>query len=196
MVGKNRFKESMMRKIAVAGLVAALMATVSVCQAQDVPKMPGPEQEHEWLQQLAGEWDADAEAFMEPGKPPMKCKGTESIRSIGGFWIVAETKSTMMGMPFTGCLTIGYDPQKERYLGTWIDSMTSYLWKYEGTVDSAGKILTLETEGPCPASPGKLIKFKEVLEIKDKDHKRFTSSMQGEDGKWTTIMTINYRRKK
>ena len=63
-------------------------------------------------------------------------------------------------------------------------------------VDDAGKTLTLETEGPCPLKPGQRCKFKEVIEVKDKDHKVFTSSMQGDDGKYTTMLTINYRRKK
>jgi len=61
--------------------------------AQHLPT-PGPE--HDWLQQLAGEWKMDMECPMEAGKPPMKSKGTVSIRSIGGFWIIAESKSTVM----------------------------------------------------------------------------------------------------
>ena len=73
--------------------------------------------------------------------------------------------------------------------------MNNYLWKYEGTVNEEGKTLTLETEGPCPMKPGKLSKFKEVIEFKSKDHKVFTSSMQEDDGKWSTMMTIHYRKK-
>ena len=73
--------------------------------------------------------------------------------------------------------------------------MSSYQWKYEGTTDAAGKILTLETEGPCPLAPGKLLKFKEVTEIKSEDHKVFTSSVQGEDGKWTTMVKVDFHRK-
>jgi hypothetical protein len=60
----------------------------------------------------------------------------------------------------------------------------------------AGKKLTLETEGPSPLDPDKTAKFQETLELKDKDHKVFTSFMQGDDGKWTKIVTMEYRRKK
>jgi hypothetical protein len=103
----------------------------------------------------------------------------------------------MMEMPYAGILTVGYDPEKKSYVGTWVDSMQGYMWKYTGTVDDAGKTLTLETKGPCPKKPpGTLANFKEVLELKDKDHKVFTSSMQEDDGSWTKMVTMNYRRKK
>ena len=184
-----------MTKFTGAGLIVVLLAATAA-PAQDVPEFPKPQKEHEWLQQLAGEWEAECEMFMEPGQPPLKSKGTETVRTVGGFWIVAENKSEFMGQPFTGLLTLGYDARKEQYVGTWVDSMTGYLWTYEGAVDSAGKVLTLETEGPCPEKPGELSKFREVLEIKGKDHKVFTSSIQGEDGQWHTFVTINYRRAK
>jgi len=180
-----------MKKMRILGCVAAMAAAAA---AQDAPQMPKPQKEHEWLQQLVGEWDTEGEILTEPGKPPMTTKGSESGRSIGGFWIVCEHKGDFFGTPFTGILTLGYDPQNKKYLGTWVDSVTSYLWKYEGTVDATGKILTLDTEGPGH-EPGKLLKFREVIEVKSKDHKVFTSATE-KDGKWLTHLTINCRRKK
>ena len=40
-------------------------------------------------------------------------------------------------------------------------------------------MLTLNTEGPDMSAPGKLAKMKDVIEIKDKDHRTLTSFMQG-----------------
>jgi Protein of unknown function (DUF1579) len=165
---------------------------VEPCPGQHFPK-PGPE--HEWLQQFVGEWEMAMECPMEPAKPTMKSKGTESVRSIDGLWVIAESKSTFMDKRTTSILTLGYDPDKKKYVGTWVSSCMTYLWKYKGSVDVAAKTLTLETEGPWPQSPGKVSKFKEVMQVKSKDHRVFTSSMQGEDGKWATIVTNNYRRK-
>jgi hypothetical protein len=185
-----------MKRSATAGLFLALLAGMSTLRAQEPPKFPAAEKEHEWLKQLAGEWESEAECAIEPGKPPVKVKGTESAHMLGGFWVIGHSKSEIMGMPYTSMMTIGYDPEKKKYVGTWVDSMTSFAWKYEGTLDASGKVLTLNTEGPCPMKPGQLSKFKEVIEIKDKDHKTFSSSMQTEDGKWVTFMTLNSRRKK
>jgi hypothetical protein len=157
-------------------------------------EMPAPTKEHEWLQQFAGEWDAEVEIAMAPGQPPMKSKGTNRARLLGGFWMLEEGQSTTM--PYSFILTLGYDPEKKKYIGTWADSMTSYLWHYVGSVDTSGKILTLETEGPFPGAPSNQTKFREVTEFKSKDHRVFTSSRLGEDGRWTTHMTVNLRRRK
>jgi hypothetical protein len=186
----------MKKTFAIVGLVGSLLAGATALHAQLPPEMPKPVKEHQWLQQFAGEWDAVSEMYMEPGKPPLKAKGTESVRKIGGFWTMSENKSTVMEMPMTGILTLGYDPEKKKFIGTWVDSMTSHMWTYEGKLDSTGKVLTLETEGPCPMSSSGMAKFKEVIDFKSKDHKVFSSSVQGDDGKWQTMLKIDYRRKK
>ena len=189
-----------MKKFIIAGFAVALLAGVAVSNMQDEApdgpawEMPKPQKEHEWLKQLEGEWTSDVKASGPPGQPGFESKGTETVRSIGGFWIVAENNGDMMGTPFTGILTLGYDTNKNKYIGSWIDSMTSYMWTYEGTVE--GNKLTLSTEGPSQMNPAERVKFREVLEVKDKDHKVFTSSMQREDGSWNQVMTINYTRKK
>ncbi len=176
-----------MKKIAIAGFVAALLSAASSCVAQE-----GVTKEHEWLRQFVGEWEAAVGAEVGPKGPEI----TESVRALGARWIVAESRLSTMDPPMTAMLTLGYDPRKKKYVGTWIDSATSYLWTYEGTVDAAGRVITLEAEGPNPLSPGKLFKFRDVYELKGRDHKVLTSSMQGADGKWVTFVTVHYRRKK
>ena len=182
----------MKRFALVAGIVTLLVSATG--QAQQ-PTMPSPAKEHEWLKQLAGEWETEVECTMKPGEPPIKGKGSESSRMLGGFWLVAEGKGEMMGMSFASVFTLGYDAEKKKYVGTWIDSMTSYMWKYEGSLDDAKKVLTLDTEGPSWKAPGKMAKYKDVIEIKDKDHQTLTSSIRGDDGKWTSFMSMHYRRK-
>jgi hypothetical protein len=179
-----------MRIIAIAGVVAVLAVPV---QALDTPQVPTPTKEHNWLQQLAGEWETEAEIAFEPGKPPVKCKGTESVRLLGGFWIVSEMKSEFMGTPMTGVMTVGYDAKTKKYVGTWVCSACDWLCKYEGSV--SGNTLTLECEGPDPTT-GKVAKMKDVMEVKDKDTRVLTSYIQGEDGKWTRFMTMTAKRKK
>jgi hypothetical protein len=184
-----------MKTPALTLLTAILFATVSASFAQEAPQMPQPTKEHAWLQQFAGTWDYEVEIFMEPGKPPMKAKGTEVARMIGGFWVVGESKGNMGEMVFTNITTFGYDPAKKKYVGTAIDSASSTLWQYEGTVDATGKVLTFGTEGPCPLRGGRMTQFRQVLEFKDKDTRVFTSSALDDGDKWTTNVIVTSRRR-
>lgn len=179
-----------------ASVLTVLAFSINVAfSAEPAPSFPQPGPEHQWLQQLVGEWDAETEAVMEPGQPPVKSKGTESVRMLGGFWAINEVKGMMMDQPMNGIFTVGYDAAKKKYVATWVDSITGQPWNYEGTLDTTGKILTFETEGECPMNPGKPMKFKETVEIKDKNHKVFTSAIKGDDGQWVTMMTSRATRK-
>jgi hypothetical protein len=161
---------------------------------QEPPRKAEPQKEHEWLQKVVGEWTFEGEVTMQPGKPPEKFTGTERARSLGGFWILIEGQSEMPSGPETMVMTLGYDPQKKRFVGTFIASMEPHLWLYDGGLDAAEKVLTLNTEGPNMAAEGKMATFKDVMEIKSDDHRVLTSHMLGDDGKWRKVMTIHYRR--
>jgi len=173
----------------------ALVVGMTTLYAQDGFKMPAPTKEHELLKQFLGEWETDMEAVMAPGQAPIKCKGKMSSKAVGGFWVLNELSGEMMGVKTLGYQTIGYDPAAKKYVGTWVDSMTDHMWKYTGTVDSTGKTLTLEADGPSFTEPGKMCKFRDAYEFKSKDHIVATSTMQDNDGKWTVIMTGNMKRK-
>ncbi len=156
-----------------------------------------PEKQHEWLQQLAGEWDFEGECIVAPDQPPMKNTGTLSSRSIGGLWLVGEGRGEMPdGGTMTSIITLGYDPQRKRFTGTFIASMMSHLWIYDGALDGAGKVLTLDAEGPSFAGNCAMAKYQDIFTVVGKDHHTLSSQVQGEDGQWTRFMTAHYRRRK
>ncbi len=176
--------------------IAALVLTYGPLHAaDDPPALALPVAEHHWLEQLVGQWDAEIEMQFAPDQPAATFDAVESVKPLGGFWVISESKSDIEGAAFEGRMTLGYDPEKQKYIGTWVDSMTSILWVYEGTVDEAGKVLTLKTQGPCLHEGGRIAKFEEVIEIVGPDEKTFTSRMQNADGEWQTLMVIRYQRK-
>lgn len=156
---------------------------------------PEPQAEHQWLQRLVGEWTYETEALMGPDQPPEKSMGTEHVRSIGELWIQGEGQGEMPGCGAVKTLvTLGYDPQKQRYVGTWIGSMMTYLWVYEGELDPEACTLSLSAEGPAMTGEGKMAKYKDVIEFKSGDHRVLTSHALGEDGQWHQFMTAHYWR--
>ena len=156
-----------------------------------------PTSEHHWLEKLVGDWTSEMEATMAPDQPPMKSSGTESVRSLGGLWTLGEGRGEMPdGKPALTLMTLGYDPAKKRFVGTFIGSMMTHLWQYEGTLDAARRVLTLDTEGPSFSGGPDLVRYKDVIEFVDDDHRTLSSSVEGPDGKFTKFMTVHYHRKK
>ena len=100
-------------------MIATLLTLVL---AQDMTAKPV--KEHEVLKKFEGEWDSTMKATMEPGKDPMVSKGKESCKLImGGLFLVTSLDAEMMGGKFFGHGILGYDVQKKKYTGSWVDSM-------------------------------------------------------------------------
>jgi Protein of unknown function (DUF1579) len=155
-----------------------------------------PQKEHQWLDQLIGEWNYESECIMGQDQSPAKFRGTEVVRSLGGVWIIAEGEGEMPdgGLGKT-IMTLGFDPQKDRFVGTFIGAMMTHLWPYNGTFDADAKILTLDSEGPN-FSNGAITPYKDIFEFVNNDHKILTSQILMADGTWKHFMTGHYHRKK
>ena len=188
--------------LALAALVAAGCASTPADVSSDAHEHvhvsaddPDPERNAQWLQQLAGEWTCTGEAWMAPDAEPMTMESTETIRTIGDQWIVAESHADFQGEPFHSVMALGYDPNEGAFVGTWIDSIQTTLWVYRGTLDAERKTLTLEAEGPTFGDPNVTTSYRDALTIVSPDHKRMTSSAKMEDGTWVTFMKADYKRK-
>ncbi len=157
-----------------------------------------PQTEHGWLQQLVGEWTGEFECVMGPDQPPSVHTGREVVRSLGGVWVLGEGEGEMPGGGLMqSVMTIGYDPLKRQFLGTFIASCMTHLWVYEnGSLDESGKVLTLNADGPSFTDPTKMAKYQDIIEFKSDDHRVLSSRFLGDDGQWHHFMTANYRRTK
>ena len=168
---------------------------MSAPEATESIPIPEPQAEHDWLRQLVGDWNVELEMAMGPDMPTEKSTGIERVRAIGDVWIVAEGEGEMPGGGTANViLTLGYDPAKGHFVGTFIGSMMTNMWVYEGKLDPAKNTLTLEAEGPSMAGDGTLSLYRDVIELKSSDHRVMTSSAPGPDGKYVSFMTQHARR--
>lgn len=160
-------------------------------------EVPEPQKEHRWLQRLVGEWTVEGECSMGPDQPPMKNTGRETVRSLGGLWTIGEgSGDAAEGGTCDTIMTLGYDPQTERFVGSFIASMMTHLWLYNGTLNSEGTVLTLDSEGPTFTGDGTMAKYQDIIEFLSDDHRTLSSQVLGADGKWQPFMKAHYRRKK
>jgi len=134
---------------------------------------------------------------MGPDQPSSKNSGREAVRSLGKLWTIGEgSLDTPDGGSCDSITTLGYDPQAERFVGTFIASMMTHLWPYDGLLDPSGKILTLNSEGPSFSGDGTMAKYQDIIEFVTDDYRTLTARVLGADGLWQTFMTAHYRRKK
>jgi hypothetical protein len=155
-----------------------------------------PRTEQHWLNRMVGEWTYEMEAEVEPGEPPIRDTGPESVRALGDAWVICEAQGTTPdGGTATSLMSIGYDPDRGHFHGTFISSMMTYLWTYEGHLDAAGKVLTLDAEGPAYTGEG-MMNYRDAIEFQDDDHREQRSSYQAADGTWHHFMTTRYQRTK
>jgi hypothetical protein len=155
------------------------------------------QKEHQWLQRLVGEWTWESELPAGPDQPPAKYTGTEIVRSLGGVWVVGEGQGEMPGGDrATTMVTLGYDSHKKRYVGTWLGTMMTTLWVYDGELDASERVLSLNSEGPSMAGDGKTAQYKDVIEFLSDDRRTLTGHILAADGTWQPLMVMSYRRKK
>lgn len=192
-----------------AALLAAVTAAAQEARPADPPmsaeqkammdawmKFATPAEGHKALQGMVGTWDAEVTSWMEPGQPPVMSKGTSENRMVlGGRWVESRFTSEMMGMPFEGLGFTGYDNYKKKYIGTWMDNMSTAVMVSEGFYDAAGKVMT-STSTMDDFMTGKPSKIRMVTTIVDPDQHRFEMFGPDPSGKEVKQMEIRYKRRK
>ncbi len=157
---------------------------------------PEPEEQHKWLLKLVGDWTIEGECNMGEDQTASKSTGHETVRAVGEFWTIAEGEMKSPEGSGLTRMTLGYDPQKKHFVGSWVGSMMTNMWVYQGELDDAKKVLTLNTVGPDFENEGKELNYQDIIEIVDDDNRILRSRMQAADGAWTQIMQANYKRKR
>jgi Protein of unknown function (DUF1579) len=148
---------------------------------------PEPTEQHRWLAQLEGSWKAQSEPV--PGHEFHDMGGTEAGRMLGGFWIELAGEAG----PWPTRMTLGFNPETGRFIGTWIGGMGSHLWIYDGALSADGRTLVLASRGPAFSGEG-LADYQDVIEIVGPDERTLRAYIQKADGSWDHFMTTRYRR--
>jgi hypothetical protein len=156
-------------------------------------KEPVTEQ-HRWLEQLVGDWTYESTVVTGQDQTETYI-GTDRVRALGEFWVIADGEGEFPGDGAARMVvTLGYDPRRKRFTGTFIHSRMSYLWLYDGDLDGTRRILTLESTGPAMAGPGTTARYRDVIEIVSASERLFNSYALQDDGKWHEFMTARYTR--
>jgi hypothetical protein len=157
---------------------------------------PGPH--HKALEPFIGDWTYTAKFWMSPEAPPMEMKGqTKYTWLLDGRFVKEEVTGPAQGgmPPFHGIGVLGYDNAKKKYVGSWIDSMTTSLTQMTGEMDAAGKTLTFHYQ-EFDAASGKMVKARQVTKINGPNEHEVVFYHVGPDGKETKTGEIKATRAK
>ncbi len=131
----------------------AYFALASLCLIPTAPAQdaaPQPTAEHKMLAQEAGQWMGEMKMFINgPDADPVVMPCSEkNVMMDTGLWLISEFESG----PFKGHGQFGYDPEKKKFVGSWIDNQTSSLGIMEGTHDAKTNETTYLSKMMNPAT--------------------------------------------
>lgn len=135
---------------------------------EEYKRLAAPGEQHKLLAKLAGSWVTKTRGFMEPGKPPVESVGTcRQEMVLDGHYLQQTYTGDMMGDTFTGVNVIGFDSYSGKYVSTWIDSMSTAIYYFEGTASPDGRTITQKCSYTDPLRGPAL--WRSVTKIVDDD---------------------------
>jgi hypothetical protein len=157
-----------------------------------------PGEAHKKLEALVGTWDAEVKVWMNgPTGEPTVSKGTSLHKLVlGGRYLQQDFTSEMMNQPFSGVGYTGYDNFNKKYVGFWIDNMSTGMSTMSGSVDKQGATFTMWGTMDDPMTGAKAKKVKYVTRIIDADKHIFETYDVTTYGDKKPTMQITYTRKK
>ncbi len=157
-------------------------------------KVGTPGEPHKLLAKLEGSWTTRSRSWAEPGTPPRESTGTVERKLIlDGHYLQEEYRGDMMGIPFTGISLMGYNNHTKMYESTWCDSMSTGIFKFEGTASRDGKTITQECRFDDPVR-GPAV-WRTVTRIKDDNTMEFEMFLTPRGKKEEKMMEVSYSRK-
>jgi hypothetical protein len=186
----------------IRGVVGMFLALLSVAapgsaRGQEGQPVPKPTAEHALLAKDVGTWDATIKSWDKgPDSEPNVSEGVEVAKLMpGGLWLQTEFDGKFGTQEFHGSGLTGFDTRKAKFVGTWVDSMTTEIMIMEGDYDSATRTLTTFSKGTSPS--GKPYDAKMVGKHEDDNTRVFTMSIKSEEtkGEYIKMMEITYKRR-
>jgi len=204
------------RKMVFAGVLAAALVISAMAQAAEKPastktaapavpaemqqmmdmmaKMGAPGPQHAELMKQAGHWKTVSKMWMGPGDPITSEGTTVSTATLGGRFLMDQFKGTFMNKPFEGMGFTGYDNMHKEYVGVWFDSMGTGATVSHGTMDAAGKVLTMTADMDDPTT-GTKAPVRMVTTFMDANSHRF-EMFENHNGQEVKTVEITYTRVK
>lgn len=155
----------------------------------------GKTPEHAEVLRKAGDWLVRCTYYMGGEADPIEVDGRETGQMLGDLWCNSRFEADMLGSPLQGNGSLGFDPVKKKYVGTWKDSATPFLYTFEGTFDPVIGVFDLAGENFDPVRQC-LAVYRSRVEFISADEHVLDLSIDVPEGLPIKVLRYHYRRKK
>lgn len=157
-------------------------------------KLATPGEPHRLLASLEGSWVSKTKEWMDPQKPPVESTGSANIKMLlGGRFLQQEINGSMHGKLFSGIWTVAYDNLLQRYVSTWMDTMSTQIFIMEGTASTDGKTITFT--GQHAEFGGGYMTHRAIWKIDSSNLQEFVMYGTHHGGKEMKMLETIYTRK-
>lgn len=161
-------------KLLVLALFALALSFAPAPDAAPPQDALRPAPQHRLLERRVGTWEATL-VSRDPAGAEVRTRGTLRVRELADFHTLEDFEGEFMGMEMLGHGVTSWCPIRQRFLSTWVDSMTPSPMQLSGDYDAERDELTLR--GECFGPSGKLEPCRTVTRFVDERH--FTWALYG-----------------
>jgi hypothetical protein len=155
-----------------------------------------PGEMHRMMAKWDGNWNVEITMWMDTSTAAQSATGkVENKMIMNGLYQISKYSGDIMGMPFEGQGTTGFDNHRGLFETTWIDNMGSGIIKLEGFWNGANKTINLKGRMVDP-STATIKSIRQTIKIIDDNTQIMEMFTREPDGKEFKTMQIKYTRAK
>ena len=146
---------------------------------------------HALFKKSVGTWSATVTSPDSDGTSTAR----EVNEMVGELWLSSSFKGQFMGQPFEGRGITGYDGEKKKYVGVWVDTMSDKVLVGEGDFEEDRQALVMNFPAKDEVTQKDIIQ-KHILKFVDANTRQFKIMVPGPDAKHSKeVLKIDYVKK-
>ena len=166
-----------------------------IAAAMERAMTPGEAQKR--LDFLVGTYDVKIRTWLDPSKPPYESTATSvATWVLGNRYVQQMLAGSIAGEPWSGIGYAGYDNVAKKYVATYMDTGSTGMEWYTGTMDASGKLakMTATTADEVTGKPRTLEMRLSIAPNGDHVTELWEADLTG--SKMSKIMELQFTRKK
>ncbi len=148
-------------------------------------KVAEPGEPHKMLAGMEGTWMTQTKEWVKPNEPPLESTGMCDQKMIlGGRYLQQEYSFNIMDKNFSGINLIGYNNHTKKYTSTWVDTMSTGIFYFEGEPSPDYRSIEQTCRYDDPArGPSRWRSVTKIIDTNTVEYEMFLTVKSGNENK-------------